>query len=234
MKKHKILITGSSRGIGKALAEHYLEAGHEIWGCSRSKSSIKHDNYVHYTLDLTHEKQVRSMFDQISRQDFRFDVLINNTGKASLNSIMLIPYQTVQEVTNLNVNAFFLISREAAKWMLLNKVEGRVINLSSTAATLSLEGEAIYAASKAAVESLTKTMSRELASTGITVNALGISLYKSNLTNNVPCQKLQKVLDEQPIGRWARTSDITNTLDYFISPSSDFITGQIIYLAGIR
>ncbi len=234
MKKNKILITGTSRGIGKALSEYYLNEGHQVWGCSRSESSIKHGSYTHYSLDLMDEKQVLGMFDLMTKSEFDFDVLINNAGKASFNSFMMTPFETVQKVMGLNVNGLFLVSREAAKLMMINKKKGRIVNISSVAAAQSLAGEAIYAASKSAVESLTKTMARELAKSGITVNSLGVSLYKSDLSSDIVCDKLQEVLNKQPLARWAKTSDITHTIDYFISPQSDFITGQSIYLAGIK
>lgn len=233
MTKHKILITGTSRGIGKDLTEHYLKEGHEVWGCARSESSIEHSNYTHSTLDLTDERQVLEMFDEISKANFQFDVLINNAAKASMNSIMLTPFDTVRRIMDINVSSLFLISREAARSMLINKIKGRIVNFSSIAASLSLEGEAAYSASKAAVESLSRTMSRELASAGITVNTIGVSLYRSGLTKGVPSCKLEAVLEKQPINRWAKISDVTNTVDYFIAPASDFITGQVIYFAGI-
>ena len=107
----------------------------------------------------------------------------------------------------------------------------RIINFSSVAVPLSLEGEAAYASSKAAVECLTKILSKELAP--ITVNAIAPCPVKTDLIANVPEDKLQKLIDKQAIRRYGTMEDISNVIDFFIKPESDFITGQIIYLGGI-
>ena len=98
---------------------------------------------------------------------------------------------------------------------------------------MNLEGEAIYSASKAGIVSLTKTMARELADFGITVNAIGPNPVKTDLIGGVPDEKINSVLNRQAIKRFGAMSDIINVLDFFMSPSSDFITGQVIYLGGV-
>ena len=110
---------------------------------------------------------------------------------------------------------------------------GRIINFSTVAVPLNLEGEAIYAASKAAVASLTKILAKEFASFGITVNAIGPTPIKTDLIKSVPDEKIKKLINAQAIKRFGSFQDTVNVIDFFINEKSDFITGQIIYLGGI-
>jgi 3-oxoacyl-[acyl-carrier protein] reductase len=126
----------------------------------------------------------------------------------------------------------FLFCREAAKLMMRNQ-SGRIVNFVTAARPLNLEGESVYAASKAAVESLTRTLARELAHFKITVNAVGPTLLKTDLIRSVPQEKLDAIISRQAIRRYGEFRDISNVVDFFISPESDFITGQTIFLGGV-
>ena len=111
---------------------------------------------------------------------------------------------------------------------------GRIINFTSVANPLNLEGEAIYAASKAAVESLTKTAAKELSGMDITVNAIGPTPIETDLIKFVPKEKIEALVKQQSIQRLGTYEDILNTVDFFIKPESNFITGQILYLGGVN
>jgi 3-oxoacyl-[acyl-carrier protein] reductase len=111
---------------------------------------------------------------------------------------------------------------------------GRIINFSSIASPLNLEGEALYAASKSAVESLTKTAAKELASMDITVNAIGPTPVETDLIKLIPKEKIDALLEQQPIKRLGTQEDILNCVDFLLKPESDFITGQILYLGGVN
>jgi 3-oxoacyl-[acyl-carrier protein] reductase len=126
----------------------------------------------------------------------------------------------------------FLFCREAARLMQKNKY-GRIINFSTVATPLKLEGEAIYAASKAAIVSLTEVMAREFAEFGITVNAVGPTPIKTDLIRSVPQDKMDRLIARQAIQRYGTFEDVANVIDFFLRPESDFITGQNIYLGGV-
>ena len=233
MSKNKILlITGTRKGIGRSLAEYYVGKGYVVYGCSRQPSDFNSDSYHHFCLDISDEAKVKELFDEIRHQEKRLDVLVNNAGIASMNHMLLTPISTVENILKTNVIGTFLFSREAAKLMSSNRM-GRIVNVGSVATPLKLEGESIYASSKAAVISLTEIMARELADFGITVNAVGYTPVKTDLIRSVPEEKLQKILDRQAIHRFGEMRDISNVIDFFISPESDFITGQVIYLGGV-
>ena len=234
------IISGSSRGIGKALSEHYLGCGDIVVGCARSTSDIAHKNYRHFILDINDEKAVVAMVRATKKEFGKIDICLNNAGMASMNHILTTSYESAKRLVDVNFLGAFLLSREAAKAMISAKISnknsaksGVIINFSSVAVPLCLEGEAIYAASKAACESLTKTMAKELASYSIRVNAIAPTPVQTDLIKAVPKDKIKALLEQQAIKRFGEFGDIINVVDFFISQKSDFITGQIITLGGV-
>ena len=234
------IISGSSRGIGKALSEHYLKCGDIVVGCARSPSDITHKNYRHFILDINDEKAVVAMVRAAKKEFGKIDICLNNAGMASMNHILTTSYESAKRLVDVNFLGAFLLSREAAKAMISAKISnknsaksGVIINFSSVAAPLCLEGEAIYAASKAACENLTKTMAKELASYSIRVNAIALTPVQTDLIKAVPKDKINALLEHQTIKRFGEFDDIINVVDFFISQKSDFITGQIITLGGV-
>jgi 3-oxoacyl-[acyl-carrier protein] reductase len=227
-----ILITGTSRGIGRFLAEHYAEKGCRVVGCSRQEGEFQHRNYRHFSLDIADEPVVTAMFAEIGKSYGRLDALINNAGIASMNHALLTPLATAKKIFDTNCLGTFLFCREAAKLMRRND-SGRIVNFTTVAAALDLEGEAAYAASKSAVESLTRILARELAAFNITVNAVGPAPVKTDLVRSVPEEKLDKLIRRQAIKRYGEFADISNVVDFYLRPESDFVTGQVLYLGGV-
>ena len=231
--KNVILITGTRKGIGKELAEYYLSLGCNVIGCSRGPGTIVNSDYRHYELDVSNEKDVVKMVRAAKKEFERIDILLNNAGIASMNHFLTTPYQTVQNIFNTNFFGTFLFSREVSKVMMRQKF-GRIVNYTTVASALRLEGEAIYAASKGAIENFTQTISKEVAPYNITVNAIGPTPVETDLIKAVPKDKIADLLDKQAIKRFGTFEDIKNVIDFFIDDKSNFITGQIIYLGGIH
>jgi 3-oxoacyl-[acyl-carrier protein] reductase len=229
-----MIITGTRKGIGRFLVDRYLEQGYVVAGCSRERfEEPLPKNYSHYCLDVADEKDVISMVRDVSKRLGPISVLINNAGIASMNHLMLTPTSTLEKVFGTNVFGTFNAMREVSKVMMTAKY-GRIVNFATVATPLNLEGEAAYAASKAAVESLTRVAAREFAPFNVTVNAVGPTPVMTDLIRTVPKQKMDALISSQAIRRMGEHVDVANVIDFFISSNSDFVTGQTLYLGGIN
>ena len=227
-----IIITGTRKGIGRYLAEQYLQEGDIVYGCSRRICDIGHPNYHHTRLDVSDEAEVVSFVRNVYKIHKHIDVLINNAGCASMNHFLLTPYDTAKKVFNTNFFGTFLMCREVAKYMVKAK-SGRIVNYSTVAVALNLHGELVYSASKAAIEQLTRVLADEIGESGVTVNAVGPTPIDTDLIKNVPENKLQDLLSHQCIKRFGQFEDVKNVIDFFLKPESNFITAQTIYLGGV-
>lgn len=225
-------MTGTRTGIGRDLAEWYLQRGHRVVGCSRGKPDWGHDDYAHYELDVADERAVRLLFADVRKRFGRLDHVVNNAGVANMNHALLTSADSLRRVLETNVVGTFLFCREAAKVM-QRKRTGRIVNLSTVAVPLKLEGEAAYVASKSAVESLTHVLAREFAAFGVTVNAIGPVPIDTDLIRGVPREKIDALVARQAIPRLGTTEDVANVIDFFLSPASGFVTGQVLYLGGV-
>ena len=230
-EKRVILITGTRKGTGKYLAQTFAGRGWQVIGCSRKEADWEAPGYEHLLADVTNETQVAALFRHIRKNYGRLDAALNNAGIASMNHVLLTPGSSVQAVMNTNFFGTFLVCREAARLMMKQK-NGRIINFSTVAVPLDLEGDAVYAASKSAVEKFTRIFAHEIGSFGITVNTIGPAPIQTDLIRNVPQDKMDKLINGLAVKRYGTFEDILNVIDFLIHPKSSFITGQTIYLGG--
>lgn len=226
------LIAGTRKGIGRYLAEYYVGKGHMVFGCSRGTPDWTLPGYTHFEADVADEKAVTRVLASVRRQCGHLDNMINNAGIASMNHVMLTPVSTVHDILNTNVVGTFLFCREAAKLMTRSR-HGRIVNFTTVATPLKLEGEAIYAASKAAIKSLTEVMAREFAPLGITVNAVGPTPIETDLIRAVPKEKMDRLINRQALPRLGTFEDVSNVIDFYLKYESSFITGQNLFLGGV-
>jgi len=230
---HKImLITGASRGIGRFLVDYYLEQGWQIYGCARHRPEITHPFFTFFEVDLTDEAAIVDVFLEIRKKTKRLDVVINNAGIASMNLLSLTPYATAEKIFSVNLLGCFSVIQKSIR-LLKRSSHPRIVNFSTVAVPLRLSGESLYAASKSAVETLTRIVAKELAGMNITCNAIGPAPIKTDLIKGVGEKKIQALIQQLGIQRLAEFEDVANVIDFFLNPRSDMITGQVIYLGGV-
>lgn len=227
-----VLVTGASRGIGAHLVEHFSKRGMTVVGCGRSAGAMETPGVAYVQADVTKAEEVKQLVARV-REDFgRLDVLVNNAGTASMNAVLLMPTETIDAVTDTNFKGTVLVSREAVRLMRRHKLGGRIVNLTTVAVPLRLEGEAVYAAAKSAVEEFTRGFAREVAQFGITCNAVGPAPIETDLVRNVPRDKLDALVKRLAIKRMGTVEEVAHLIDFLIDPGSTAVTGQVIYLGG--
>ena len=227
-----MIITGTRKGIGRYLAETYARRGFIVEGCSRGEAGFEVENYTHHQVDVADEKQVRGMVASVAKRHGRLDVVLNNAAVASMNHVLLTPAKASNRMLEVNVTGTMLFCREAAKVMMRRKY-GRIVNFTTIVAPIALAGEAIYAASKSAVVTFTRILAFELGQWGITCNSFGATPIMTDMIRGVPQDKIDAVVNNLAVKRLGTYEDCSNVCDFFISPASDNITGQVIYLGGV-
>ena len=230
--KPVMLITGTRKGIGRHLAETYARRGYLVEGCSRGEAGFELENYTHHQVDVADERQVKAMISSVARRHGRIDVVLNNAAIATMNHVLLTPAATANRMLEVNVTGTMLVCRDAAKVMMRRRY-GRIVNFTTIVAPIALAGEAIYAASKSAVVTFTRILAFELGQWGITCNSFGATPIMTDMIRGVPQDKIDAVVNGLAIKRLGTPEDCVNVCDFFISPTSDNITGQVIYLGGV-
>lgn len=230
------VITGTSRGLGRSLAEYYLSRGFVIAGCSRGEATIKHPMYHHTTCNVAEEKAVVSWVRGVSKEFGRIDVLICNAGLVrSALFLSVTPGALMESFLQTNIAGVFYAMREVSKVM-VRKGGGRIVAISSTMVALHEEGTAVYSATKSAITEMTRILAKELAPRGITCNVVapGIMWTESSKELAKSLEWKDYMLKRQTIPRVLRDEEICNVTDFFISPLSTAVTGQVIYLGVVH
>ncbi len=224
------LITGTSQGVGRALAERLLAEGWTVHGFARGAQTFAHAGFQHHVVDVVDEAAVRAAVATVAASG-RIDLLVNNAGGAALNAFLLTPGSVAESLMRVNYLGTFHCLQAVGKVMVRQRA-GLVVNLTTVAVPLSLEGEAAYVASKAAVEALTKVAAKELASQGVRVVALGLGPVDTRLTRAVPHASLAKI--NEAIGRPQGTT-MTQAVDFIFSRihDADLKSGSVEYLGQI-
>ena len=236
-----VLITGSSRGIGAAIARRLNDEYKIIINYNKSKNqAIKlmnelretNPNVIAIKADASKEGEVENMF-AIAEQNFgHVDILINNAGISHFSLIQDIDFDTWQNVINTNLNSVFLNSKRAIPNMISNQY-GVIINMSSIWGDFGASMEALYSTSKGAINTFTKAMAKELAPSGIRVNAIAPGIVETDMMkNDFSKEELEELKNEVAINRFAKPEEIAGLVSYLISDEASYITGDIIHING--
>lgn len=230
MENKIVVITGTSKGIGKEAARHFLKRGCIVYGCSRGEPTIEAKTYYHEKLDVKDESAVRAWIRKIKTSSGRVDVLLCNAGYVSANLLVtMTPGNVLEQVMRVNVMGTYFLCREVAKLMMKQK-EGRIVTISSMAASLHLEGTSAYAASKSAIVEITKILAKELAPFHITCNTIAPSMYMTEGVEALKDEVIERALQSLTIQRPLRLEELMHVVDFYVSKNASAVTGQVISL----
>lgn len=231
------LITGSSRGIGLAIAHHLAAKGHRVILNSRSPIApevlAQFEGYeqpvLQATGDISQFEVAKQLVDDLYDQGVQVDVLVNNAGITRDGLVMRMSEEDFNTVIKTNLNGCFNMCRHLTPRLLKQK-GGRIINMTSVVGLMGNAGQVNYAASKAGMIGLTKSLAREVASRGITVNAIAPGFIETDMTDQLSDRVKEAMLGQIPLKRFGQVEHIAKTVDFLID--NDYITGQVIEVNG--
>lgn len=226
------IITGSSEGLGKATALKLLAAGWRVHGFARRSTDIEHPEFFSHVVDVSQETAVQDAVATITAESQGVDLLINNAGAASMNALLLTPGKVAENLMRVNYLGVFHCLQAVGKQMVRQR-RGLIINITTVAVPLALEGEAAYVASKAAVDALTQVAAKELKSHGVKIIGLGFGPIPTKLTRAVDANKLKRL--NESIGRPNGTS-LNEAADFIFDAilQANSVSGSINYLGQVQ
>lgn len=236
-----VLITGASRGIGKEMAKLFAKEGANLILLARNLENLQNLKYtltsqyntnIHlFTCDVSNQIQIKEIFSDLRSNKINIDVIVNNAGIMKDAMLGMATEELMHEIYNINVFGSMFISQQASKFMIKNR-KGSIINLSSIVGTNGNKGQTVYASSKAAIIGFTKSLSKELASFGIRVNAIAPGFIETDMTAGMDPKFYEKNKVMIGMGRMGKPDDIAKVALFLASDLSEYVTGQIIGVDG--
>jgi len=233
-------ITGASRGIGKAIAIRLAKAGNHVVLCARSEGPLS-ELKAHIeanggtatvaVADVADSKSLTEAITKAVASAGRLDILVNNAGITKDGLLLRMSDEDWDAVVDTNLKSAFVACRVAAREMMRNRF-GRIINISSTSGVVGNAGQANYAAAKAGLIGLTKTIARELGGKGVTANVIAPGWIDTDMTNNLPEEIKKGVLAMTAVKRLGTGDDIAAAVAFVASDDAGFLTGQTIVVDG--
>ena len=243
MKNKNIIITGASQGIGESITKKFFNKNSNVFLISRnknkletikkqlSKDKINSQIIDYYTGNVQNFNDISDIVKAVINKYKKIDVLINNAGINDDNLIVKMKEDQWNRVIDTNLTGTYNCCKAVSKYMIKQKF-GKIINISSVIGEIGNKGQVNYAASKAGIVGLTKSLSKELGSRNINVNAINPGFIKTEMTEKLKKDKNLEFLNQIPLNRFGNVEDVSNLVYFLASKDSDYITGQTINIDG--
>ncbi|MDP5253696.1 MULTISPECIES: 3-oxoacyl-ACP reductase FabG [unclassified Vibrio] len=231
------LVTGASRGIGRAIAETLVARGATVIGTATSEkgaeaiSEYLGDNGQGFALNVTEPESIEQTLKSINEAYGSIDILINNAGITRDNLLMRMKDDEWTDIMDTNLTSIFRLSKAVLRGM-MKKRQGRIVNVGSVVGTMGNPGQANYAAAKAGVIGFTKSMAREVASRGVTVNTVAPGFIETDMTKALNDEQRAATLANVPAGRLGDPREIAEAVVFLASPAAAYITGETLHVNG--
>ena len=245
--KHTAVVTGGSRGIGRAICIalaapdthiyfNYFspnDPAAEMEAAAETERLVAdaQGTAVSKSVNVVVKEEITGFFEEILDATGRIDVLVNNAGITKDGLLVRMKENDWDAVLDINLKAAFVCTKIAAKVMMKQRY-GRIVNIASVVGVTGNAGQANYSASKAGLIGLTKTAAKELASRGITVNAVAPGFIETDMTASLPEKARNAMLDQVPLGRAGKPEDVAGVVAFLTSERASYITGQVIHISG--
>ena len=224
-----IIVTGASRGLGQAITERLIERGEEVIGLARNTSELK-INAIE--CDVSDYTSVKNASKEVKRMKKPVKAFINAAGVASMNMAVTTDESTVQKLIQTNLVGTIYCCQLFAP-ILLRQKRGSFINFSTIAVALALKGESVYAASKAGVESFSRTFAREMADFNVRVNCIAPGPIRTDLLRGITDTQIEKIVSQQVIQKQFQKSDVCDLVELLLDEKSTSLSGQVLNVGGV-
>ncbi len=228
------LVTGASRGIGQAISLQLKEDGYRVLGTATTSSgikSLKDKGIEGLELDLNSPNSKETFWQEIESKEVNISILVNNAGITRDNIVLRMSDNEWQDIMNVNLNGAFYLTKKILKMMLKLKW-GRVINITSTSASIGNKGQSNYSAAKAGVEAFTKSLAREVGKRNITINSIAPGFISTDMTEQNDAVNSEDLMNEIPLGRFGKPEEVAHLASFLCSEEASYITGQILHING--